>query len=69
MKCEAYKCWCGGKKLETAEIVKDNDGKEIYLKLKDGGAYLATEGYTEHWASELDMLNEYPEIVKEADHD
>ncbi|MFA5307373.1 MAG: hypothetical protein WC365_08040 [Candidatus Babeliales bacterium] len=67
MKCEAFKCWCGNKEIKIIESVKNDDGVEIYRKLDGGGAYIANEGYTEHWKNESDMLNEYPKIKEEND--
>ena len=64
MKCEAFQCWCGNKKIEIIESVKNDEGVELYRRLADGGAYIANEGYTEHWKSESDMLSEYPELDK-----
>ena len=64
MKCEAFQCWCGNKKIEIIESVKNDEGVELYRRLADGGTYIANDGYTEHWKSESDMLSEYPELDK-----
>lgn len=58
-KCNAHKCWCGNREMVVDQTVRDNTD-DLLLKVDNGGIYIATGGYTEHWASDSDFYQEYP---------
>ena len=59
-KCEAANCWCGNREMSVDAIIR-NQTDDLLLKVDNGGIYIATGGYTEHWSDEADFKSEYPE--------
>jgi hypothetical protein len=63
MKCSAYKCWCKNQEMVEGKIIRDNID-DLLMQVDGGGIYISTGGYTEHWASESDFYQEYPDEVQ-----
>jgi len=64
MKCEAYKCWCGNGEMKVDQVVRDSID-DLLVKVDGAGIYIATGGYTEHWADASDFYQQYPDETAE----